>query len=343
MAVEDNEARVPYDCDGSQKDFPFSFSVYDKEDLKVYHRYIESGDIKEKPLVEGEYTISSAYSHYRNGGVVHTVEAYPSPDKIILLNDPVLKQTADYEYGDGLPSQEHENTIDRAYIALQKFRESLDRVLTLMVTSSFKGLTLPDPVANMLLSWKEDLSGLKNVTGANIGDLTVSEWIKNNLLDDGNAAAARSTLGLGLLSQFDLMRIYLSSTQSAGSTTLVKLELDTAALDLNSKFDTENYKFIPGVNGYYGFILHVHTVGLDAGEYLRAEIRKNSTTIIGYMKASSGCTGCCVNSDAFALNYLTSTDEISFHVYHNHASAINIAGGNEYQTNVIIVQFPIIL
>ena len=196
MAVEDKGARIPYDCDGSQKDFAFGISVYDKADLKVYHRYTELGEEKEELLVDGVgYTISSSYSHYRKGGVVSTTEAYPSPDKIVLLNDPELKQTADYEHGDNLPSQEHENAMDRAYIALQKQRDTIDLALKLMTTSSFKNLILPDPVANMLLACREDLKGIKYVTGANIGDLTVSDWIKNNLLDDANAAAVLTTLG----------------------------------------------------------------------------------------------------------------------------------------------------
>jgi hypothetical protein len=191
MPVPTTHNRHEYNCDGSQTVFPFTFKIFKEEDLTVLHR--DSSGSETTLTLTTNYTVSKAGADWSSGGNVTTVSTYPSGDKIILLRELDTKQSADFVYGDKLPSSKLEDAVDKRAMVEQQIIEKLQRALLLLKSSSYKDLTLPDPVADKILAWKSDLSGLKNVSLLSQGTLVVSTFIET-LLDDVDAATARATL-----------------------------------------------------------------------------------------------------------------------------------------------------
>lgn len=197
MPVETEYEPKTFNCDGSTTEFSVSFRINETSDAKVYLLDTEVADPNDGQMLLTEtshYSISAPNNEYGDGFKVTTVATYAAKYKLIVARDLAETQTANYIENDSFPSKSHENVVDKLTMLVQELKAVDPRLLKLAITSAYSDLTLPDPVAEYLLAWKADKTGLKNVTGANIGDLTVSDFIKNNLLDDANAAEARATL-----------------------------------------------------------------------------------------------------------------------------------------------------
>ncbi len=197
MPVETEYEPKTFNCDGSQTEFSVSFRINETSDAKVYLRDTEVADPNDGQTLlaeETHYSISAPNNEYGDGFKVTTVATYANTYKLIVARDLAETQTAAYIENDSFPSKGHENVVDKLCMLVQELKAINPRLLKLAITSAYSDLTLPDPVAEYLLAWKADKSGLKNVTGANIGDLTISDFIKDNLLDDANVAAAQATL-----------------------------------------------------------------------------------------------------------------------------------------------------
>ncbi|MFW6121292.1 MAG: hypothetical protein ACOC80_10410, partial [Petrotogales bacterium] len=214
--IETDSNRTSYSCDGVQTDFTFSFKIFEKDDLTVI---LTDSDGNETTLSRpGEYTVSATNEDYSNGGTVTTVDTYAAGNTITIIREIAYKQESDYTVGGPLPAETLENNLDRLTMLAQQNSEKTERTLKLKKSTSYSGLTIPDPIADYYLAWKNDLSGLKNVVVESSGTLTVSDYIKT-LLDDADAATAQSTLGIS-----DYMKTLLDDTDIA--TAQKTLEVD---------------------------------------------------------------------------------------------------------------------
>ncbi|RLD56787.1 MAG: hypothetical protein DRI97_06735, partial [Bacteroidetes bacterium] len=105
--------QTPYadlEANGTQTDFPFTFSIVENIDLLV--------------LVDGVLMIE--YSSYTisgltdEGGVIAFVEPPPAGVRVLILRRTTISQNVDYELYDGFPAETHEWNLDKITFILQE-------------------------------------------------------------------------------------------------------------------------------------------------------------------------------------------------------------------------------
>lgn len=109
-----------------------------------------------------------------------------------------VAQSVDLVTGGDFSASDIEAMGDKAIVILQEMKEKFDRAFLLSLFSSGVSGTLPDAQALNYLRWNAAANALENAASVDLTGTTVSSFIET-LLDDANASAARSTLGLGAL------------------------------------------------------------------------------------------------------------------------------------------------
>jgi len=169
MTISSTTNRITYNCNGSQKEFPFNFKILEEENLVVI---LKDPNNTETILVQNtDYSVSE--EPWETGGSITTLDedAYASGYTLTIIRQLDLVQGADYLEGDAFPAETHEKQLDRLMMIAQQLLEKLNRTLFLKITSEFKDLTLPSPVAGQYLRWKADLKGLENIASGDFGDV----------------------------------------------------------------------------------------------------------------------------------------------------------------------------
>jgi len=192
MTVTSENKRNQYTITEDQEVFPYTFRILAQAHLLVI--LTTAAGVETELELTTNYTVSDVGA--AGGGNVTTCgdnSPYTTGDTITIIRDVPLTQLIDYVENDSFPAESHEKGLDLATMILQEFAERLDRTILLAKSSAYSGLVLPDPVAQKLLQWKDDLSGLVNVSPYSEGELTVTDYIKT-LLNDEDAVEARATL-----------------------------------------------------------------------------------------------------------------------------------------------------
>ena len=200
MPISTTLNKKQYNCDGAQTDFAFPYKCFAAADMLVV--ITDSLGAETTLVLNTHYTVAPTNNDYKNGCVVTTIGAdspYASGNKITLIRDLTLDQSADFEPYGNLPSNTIDNCLDKLMMVNQQLKEAIGRQLLLKISSGYSDLTIPDPEADKYLAWKADLSGLKNLEML-VGTSGVTTFIKT-LLDDENAAEALTTLGISAFIQ----------------------------------------------------------------------------------------------------------------------------------------------
>jgi hypothetical protein len=197
MTISSETMRAELTGNGSNDTFPFTFLILDDDDLEVY----VAGVLQTKTT---HYTIPAAGVGQDSGGnVVFEADFIPADQaSVVLLRQVSILQSTDYVEGDDFPANTHERALDKLTMIAQQLNEMLERCVQLSKWSTYDGLTLPDPEASQYLQWKDDLSGLENVSLQTTA-LAVSAFVET-LLNDGDAATFLGTLGLGVMRRIEI-------------------------------------------------------------------------------------------------------------------------------------------
>ena len=161
MSISNTTNKIIYQGDGSTKQFPFSFRIFDETDLVVSLYEIAIG-------IETELTLNSDYTvtiNGDNGGTVIMATAPSSSYKLIIKRILPLTQETDYVEGDPFPAESHERALDKLTMITQQLNEQLDRTVKVDITQTNVETTLPIPDALKFLRWNSDASKLENASG----------------------------------------------------------------------------------------------------------------------------------------------------------------------------------
>jgi hypothetical protein len=218
--------RVEYTGNGAVDTYAYTFRIFAKTDLVVMVR--NTSDVETTLVVDTDYTVSGIGD--ASGGsiaLVNSSQAWLDSDGdlktdyiLTIRRVRPLTQTANIRnLGDYYP-ETHENALDHLIMITQQHEEQLSRCLKQTATETGASLTLPleDDRASKFLAF--DADG-EPIAAAGTTDVTVSAFAET-LLDDADAAAMRSTLGMAGMhtAHHALMNAGLSATVGSNALTI---------------------------------------------------------------------------------------------------------------------------
>jgi hypothetical protein len=185
MTVTSTLNRVSYTGDGVLLTFPYTFEILVNTDLEVF----VDGVLK---TLTTDYTVTGVGAPA--GGNVVFVAAPGAGKAVILLRVVAQTQQSSLPANDKFPSTTVETALDKLTMLVQQLNEVDQRALKLAITSAFANLTLPDPVAGLILQWKGDLTGLQNASLTGTGLVALPLAVNQGGTGSTDAASARTAL-----------------------------------------------------------------------------------------------------------------------------------------------------
>jgi hypothetical protein len=196
MTVTSPTARVSYAGDGSTILFPVSFKFLANADLVVL--LVDDATGAETPWTLGtQYSLTGAGE--ANGGTL-TVTTSPTDytpetgETLVIYRDPARTQAAALPLGGPLPSTTIERMADKLTMLVQRVHDIISRSLRQPDGDTTAMAALPVKVERASMYLAFDADGDPIASPAPEGGNVVSSFIET-LLDDTDAAAARTTLG----------------------------------------------------------------------------------------------------------------------------------------------------
>ena len=187
--------KLQYDCDGATSTFNYTFKIFEDSDLKVI---VTDSDGEETTLtLTTDYTVTGA--GVDAGGTIVLVDPAtdaPSGSTLTVMRDVPYTQETDYTEGDDFPAEAHEDALDKLLMQILQLKDRTDRSLLLNRSSTYTGLTLPDPVAGYYLRWNSGLTGLENVTAVSVtgASVTEGEFYKSTMTGNETLVASGARL-----------------------------------------------------------------------------------------------------------------------------------------------------
>lgn len=197
--IQSSIDRVIYTGDGVTTGFPFSTTVLAQTDIVVIEETIATGVTVVKSL-GSDYTIegtTDAAGRYVDGVTVRATIAPSSSVRWAVYQDPPVTQLVDLVDNGLLPVETQiELPLDRLTVIAQRTRSLVERAIGQPDTDVSDIARLPGAAARASKFLAFDSAGDPIVAAGTSADLTPVSGFMNTLLDDGDAATARATLGV---------------------------------------------------------------------------------------------------------------------------------------------------
>jgi len=217
MTVSSATAVSRYTGDGSTTKFSPTWLVYDQTHIEV----LVDDTVQ---TLGSDYTVANVGPPA--GFDVTFTTAPASGTTVTIKRNMPFTQTTDYVENDSFAAETHEQALDYRTMEGQQLKEELDRAIKLAKSSTLSGVELPEG-ADKIVKWNAAGTDLEVVnaadaslvtlyaaltainaltpaadklpyyTGASSATLTTLTAFGRSLIDDANASAARTTLGLG--------------------------------------------------------------------------------------------------------------------------------------------------
>lgn len=185
MTISSTTTRAQYSGNGATTAFAVPFEFLTASGVKVI--YTDADGVDATWVKDTHYTLTDntvAATGTVNVKTTPTDYTPASGTKITILRNEPLTQAQSYTVGDPFPAKSHEKALDRLAMKIQMLEERLDRVATLKETSTYSGLTFPEPYAGKIVGWNAGGTDLENKTdtdlGVNVFPASASRYIRNN-------------------------------------------------------------------------------------------------------------------------------------------------------------------
>lgn len=205
--------RSEYNGSGITGPYNIGFTITDDDNITVIKT--SSGGTHTILVKTTDYTVASDLT------TITLVSTLASGEKLTILGNTPVTQEIEYIDFTKMPAENTELGLDKLTFLINELSENLSRAVTLSPASRYENITLPDPQANYYIKWNSGATALENVSGVVVsdgdyGDIVVSSTgtvftidssvisaFGRTLVDDANAASARTTLGLGNIATQD--------------------------------------------------------------------------------------------------------------------------------------------
>jgi len=145
MTVLSEESRKEYVGNGTLDTYVYTWQIYTKDDNKVY----VAGVLK---TVDIHYTVTGVLNP-AGGNIIFTAGNIPANlASIVIYLDLPLTQGIDYKETDKFPAETHERGLDRLTKIVQQFRQVLNRIVKVPISSLLTNLQVPEG-AGKLWGW----------------------------------------------------------------------------------------------------------------------------------------------------------------------------------------------
>lgn len=221
--VNDDYAPISYVGNGSTVNFAFDWAIDETSDIEVILRTVATG--AEESLVETtDYTVSAVNNDYKSGpgGTVTMVSTYTSTSQITIRREIPKTQNASFVESDTtvLRVAALESAYDKLTMLIQQLQEELNRSIKIPRSDTSISVELDDSVSRASKVIASDSAGnITSITSIPEGSIAVSAYMETvnasanataaktaleiptisafaeTFLDDGTAAAVRTTIG----------------------------------------------------------------------------------------------------------------------------------------------------
>ena len=196
MTVSTSSNKITYLTDGIAAAYSLPYKCLAPEDVKVY--------IDDEPVVSGFTTVLASDL---SSATVTFAPILAVDLNLTLVRDVAILQTTNLGVTNTLSEPTLEKMYDKLTMICQQLKDSVNRTISLPISSIVSGLAFPNPVANKLLAWNADGTAIINSDGTPgpegpagemtgpltsvIGNIPVfADLIGNSVSDSGSSIAS---------------------------------------------------------------------------------------------------------------------------------------------------------
>ena len=217
MTVSSSTNRVSYAGNGSTTVFPYTYKIFDQDDLTVILR--AANGIETVQTITSQYTVSGVGN--AGGGNVTMLTAPASGTTLVILREQDLIQELDIVPNDPFPADSLEGALDKLTFMVQQHQETLDRTIKASRTNTISSTEFSVSAANRA----NKIFGFDAA-----GDLSITQELGNNR---GNWAASIPYNQRDIVKDGGNGNLYFCNTSHTSSGSLpISTNTDAAKWDL---------------------------------------------------------------------------------------------------------------
>lgn len=217
MTVSSSTNRVSYAGNGSTTVFPYTYKIFDEDDLTVIVRAANGTELVK--TITSDYTVSGVGS--AGGGNVTMLTAPATGETLVILREQDLVQELDIVPNDPFPADSLEGALDKLTFMVQQQQDALNRSIKASRTNTISSTEFTISAANR---------ANKIFAFDSAGDLSITQELGTNR---GNWAASTAYNQRDIVKDGGNDNLYFCNTSHTSSGSLpISTNTDAAKWDL---------------------------------------------------------------------------------------------------------------